>query len=133
MKMRTLMLAAAVASLAGCQTATEPPQRTAEQQATYDRMLAGKTAGPAQRCLPSYRTNDMRVIDDDTILFKDGGTVYVNHPLGGCNQLGRGGYALVTRTFASTLCKGDISQVVDVSTGTFAGSCAMGDFVPYRG
>lgn len=128
--MRIMMLAA-VAGLCACQTATEPTQRSAKAQATYDRLLAGKTAGPTQNCLPLYRTHDMTAIDDETIVFADGKTVYVNRTRGSCNNLDRGHYALVTRTFNSTLCSGDIAQVVDPTTGMYVGSCAMGDFVRY--
>jgi hypothetical protein len=132
MTMRILMLAIAAAGLAGCETTMEPEQRTAQAQANYDRMLAGKVAGPPEQCLPTFRSSDMVAIDENTILFRDGSAVYVNHPPGGCNRLGRGGYALVTRNFGPRLCRGDIATVADLSTGTVAGSCALGEFIPYR-
>jgi hypothetical protein len=132
-KMRTLILAAAAVSLTACETADSQPQaRTAQAQATYDRMLAGKTPGKAESCLPLQRSNDMVVIDDDTILYRDGRTTYVNQPLGSCSMLGRGSYALVTRSTGSQLCRGDIANVVDATTGTTVGSCSLGSFVPYR-
>ena len=130
--MRIFMLATAVAGLCACATASEPAQRSAKAQATYDRMLAGKTAGKAEKCLPTYRSSDMTVIDDDTILFRDGRTVYVNHPLGGCMNLHQSGRALVTRNFGPQLCRGDIANVVDNSSGITVGSCSLGDFIPYR-
>jgi len=131
--MRLLILATAAVGLAACATAmSQPEQRSAQAQATYDRLLAGKTAGRPAKCLPLQRTNDMQVIDDDTILYRDGRTTYVNKPLGSCNLLSRGSYALVTRSIGSQLCRGDIGTVTDISTGTTVGSCALGDFVPYR-
>jgi len=134
MTMRMLLLAAiAAAGLSACETATEPRERTVQQQQSYDRLLAGKTAGNAERCLPTYRSEDMTVIDDNTILFRDGRTVYVNNPPGGCHLLGRGNYALVTRSVGGLgLCRGDIATVVDTSSGITVGSCSLGDFVPYR-
>ena len=131
--MRFLILATAAIGLAACATAMDQPeQRSAKAQATYDRMLAGKTPGRAEKCLPLQRSNDMVVIDDDTILYRDGRTTYVSKPLGSCNLLGRGSYALVTRSQGSQLCRGDIGTVTDMTSGTTVGSCAMGDFVPYR-
>ncbi len=131
--MRLLILAATAIGLGACSTAMDQPeQRSVKAQATYDRMLAGKTAGPAAKCLPLQRSNDMTVIDDDTILYQDGRTTYVNQPLGSCNLLGSGGFALVTRVFGSQLCRGDIATVVDTSSGATVGSCALGDFIPYR-
>jgi hypothetical protein len=75
----------------------------------------------------------MRIIDDETIAFRDGtARTYIAHMPGGCGQLGSGYTALVTRQFGSPdLCHGDIARVVDTATGTTVGSCAFGDFQPY--
>ena len=131
--MRILMIAAAATSLMACETVdNQPQQRTASQQRSYDKLLAGKVPGKAESCLPLQRSNDMVVVDDDTILYRDGRTTYVNKPLGGCNNLGNGSYALVTHSQGSQLCRGDIAQVRDLTAGITVGSCALGDFVPYR-
>ena len=131
--MRMLLLAAAATSLVACETTdSQPAQRSERQQQTFDKALAGKVPGKAEKCLPLQRSNDMEVIDDDTILYRDGRTTYVNQPLGSCNLLGRGSYALVTRSQGSQLCRGDIANVVDATTGVTVGSCALGDFVPYK-
>ena len=131
--MRIMMIAVAATSLAACETVdSQPQQRSASQQRSYDKQLAGKVPGKAESCLPLYRSNDMTVIDDNTILYRDGRTTYVNKPLGGCNNLGNGSYALVTRSQGSQICRGDIAQVRDMTAGITVGSCALGDFVPYR-
>lgn len=131
--MRLLIFATAAVGLAACATAmSQPEQRSAKAQATYDKLLAGKTAGRPAKCLPLQRSNDMVVIDDDTILYRNGRTTYVNKPLGSCNLLSRGSYALVTRSVGSQLCRGDIATVTDISSGMTVGSCALGDFVPYK-
>jgi hypothetical protein len=130
--MRIFMLATGIIGLCACATASEPAQRSAKAQATYDRMLTGKVAGKAEKCLPTYRSNDMTIIDDNTILFRDGRTTYVNQPLGGCQSLSRSGSALVTRNIGPQLCRGDLATVVDNSSGMTLGACSLGDFVPYR-
>ena len=130
--MRIFMLATAVVGLCACATASEPAQRSASAQRQYDNLLAGKVAGKAEKCLPTYRSNDMTIIDDNTILFRDGRTVYVNQPLGGCQSLTRSGSALVTRNIGPQLCRGDLATVVDNSSGMSLGACSLGDFVPYR-
>lgn len=96
--------------------------------------LNGRTAGPPVNCIRNIQgTSRMEVIDDDTILFREGGTVYLQRPQGGCNRLGGGGMALITRQVGSTrLCSGDISQLVDPTNGIGGGSCVMGPFVPYN-
>lgn len=75
----------------------------------------------------------MVVIDDNTVVFKDGGTYYRNDFRGlGCSQLSSPFYALVTRHVGGTgLCSGDFADVVDTTTGAVMGSCVFGDFVPY--
>ncbi|MFC7536155.1 hypothetical protein ACFQPG_02085 [Sphingomonas sp. GCM10030256] len=122
--------------LAGCATSTaNPPQRTAEAQQQLDRYLAGKVAGEPRSCLPLYTRNNMVVVDDNTILFRDGSNrVWRNDPPGGCSPLGRPGYTMVIRTVGGTgLCRGEIVQVVDLVSGFNGGSCSLGDFVPYTG
>ncbi len=129
--MRGMSLLLVAATLAGCSTAPEPRSARAEDQ--LRRALDGKVAQAAVSCLPSFRSGDMTVIDDNTILFREGRTVYRNDLNGGrCSQLGSGHYALVTRSFGGGLCRGDIAQVMDVANGFTVGSCVIGDFVPYR-
>jgi hypothetical protein len=57
--------------------------------------------------------------------------VYVNQTTGGCQGVARGD-ALVTRQFQTRLCRGDIAQTVSLPPGIPTGSCALGDFTPYR-
>ena len=130
--MRILLIGLAATLLAGCETAGDIPARSDRAQATYERALAGKAAGRAEKCLPLHRSRDMEKIDDSTILFRDGRTVYVNTTLGACNNMGDQSYALVTRNVGAQLCRGDIATVTDMTSGMTVGSCALGDFVPYR-
>ena len=76
----------------------------------------------------------MVVIDENTILFRDGANrVWRTEMRGPCNGLGRPGTALLTKQYGSSgLCSGEIAQVVDTSTGSPIGSCVLSDFVPYR-
>ena len=131
--MRSISLLLLTAALAGCATPPPPAARTAEAQAKLQQLIGGRAPGQAVGCLPSYSARDMRVIDDNTIAFRSGGDLYVNDlSAGGCTQLGSGFYTLVTRSSGGSLCSGDIAQVMDVSTGMTVGSCALGDFIPYR-
>ena len=134
MTMRLSMLATVAVGLCDCATASQPttPYRSAQAQHEWDRLTAGRVPGKAEKCLPTYRSSDMTIIDDETIVFRDGRTSYVNHPLGGCNNLHQSGRALVTRNFGPQLCRGDLATVVDNSSGMSVGACALGDFIPYK-
>ena len=131
--MRSMSLLFLAAALAGCTTAPAPEMRSAKAEAHLQKLLAGKTAGPARSCLPDHRSDNMVVVDDNTVVFRDGRTVYRNDfQGGGCSQLGSGFYALLTRrTGGGGLCRGDIAEVKDLSNGITVGSCVLGDFVPY--
>lgn len=129
--MRNIPLLVISAALVGCTTAPPSPTRAAAAQAELQRLTQGRVAGPAISCLPNTRSRQSITVDDNTIVFRNGGTVYVNRLQGGCSGLGSGFYALVTRSHGSGLCRGDIADVADTSSGAVYGSCIIGDFVPY--
>ena len=107
-----------------------PPSARAQQQLAA--ALAGRTAGPAVRCLPSHRATQMDIIDRRMTLYREGRTIYAQNFRGGCPGIGTGRYTMVTRQFGTNrLCDGDISRLVDLSTGMEGGSCVFGPFVPY--
>ena len=130
--MRGISLLLAGAALGAC-SAGPQPGRSAQAESHFQQLVAGKVAGKPASCLPFYRSNDMVVIDDQTVAFREGGRrVWVTNLVSGCSNLGSGHYALVTRTVGGTgLCRGDIAQVADLTNGITVGSCVFGDFVPY--
>ena len=74
----------------------------------------------------------MVTIDDSTIAYVDSPSrVYVNHLRGECSNLRSGFYTLVVRSNGTGTCRGDIADVTDVRTGMTAGTCSLGEFVPY--
>jgi len=131
--MRAIPLLFVATAVTGC--ATQPPTATqmAESQAKLQQLTAGKVAGPAISCLPpSVRSRNLEVIDDRTFAYVDSSSrLYVNHVRGECSNLASGFYTLVIRSSGSGTCSGDIADVADVRTGMTAGSCALGEFVPY--
>lgn len=134
MPARLILIAATASLLPACAMQDYAPERNARGEALIAQRLAGKVAGPPVSCLSRYRSTDMEVVDSDTILFRDGRTVYRQDTNGSCYPRGSSvGYTLITRSFGgSQYCEGDIAQVVDSSSGAFVGSCAFNAFVPYR-
>jgi hypothetical protein len=117
--------------LGACTTAPPPMARSAQGQQDYERLIAGKIAGPPMQCLQSAEMNDMTVIDESTVAYKRGSTVYVGHMQGPCNGLG-GHAIMVTRSFGGPQsCHGDIVRMVDPNSRIDVGSCVFGDFTPY--
>ena len=122
----------AAAALAACSTAPAEPTRSARAQQELTDALAGRVAGKPVSCIPIYRANDMQIIDDWTILFKDGRTIYVQNPRGGCPGIGSHRNILISRPMPSSqLCSGDIQQLFDATSGIGGGACVFSEFVPY--
>ena len=132
--MRAIPILLTAAILAGCMTQPPAPTRSAKGQADFQRLTEGKVAGAPIACLPpSARTRNMVTIDDSTVAFEDGrNRTYVNHLHGSCSSLDSGFYTLVTRSHgSSSLCTGDMADVMDVRNGISVGSCSLGEFIPY--
>lgn len=131
--MRVIPIILAGAAVLGACSSTPDPARAQRDAARLQQALAGRTAGSPATCLPSYRSGNLMILDNGTLLFRDGRTIWVNRLAEGCARAGTLGYALVTRSFGGLgLCRGDIVQLVDTSSGMLGGSCTIGEFVPYR-
>lgn len=132
MRSKRFTLGIVVAVASACSTTAAQPTRNPAASRELAEALAGRAAGAPQRCIPNYRAGSMRVIDDWTILFRSGSTVYLQTPRGGCPGIGSNRNTLVTRLWGTNqLCDGDISRLVDLSSGIGGGSCVFGPFVPY--
>ncbi len=131
--MRGLMFILMASAVTACTTAPQQaPIRSVEAEQHLNKLLAGKAAGEPVNCLPSWQSDDMVVVDDNTVVFRDSSRrVYVNTFSSGCSNLGSGWYTLVTRRTGGSLCSGEIAQVVDLNSGMTVGSCSFGEFVPY--
>jgi hypothetical protein len=122
-----LIAACLIATLATAPLASA--RRTPEQE--LDRLLAGRTAGKPQSCIPLYRSNESTTIERIGIVYDVGGTRYLTRFQGGCPQLSSD-RILITRTPQAQICRGDSADVVTRAPTTFMGTCTYGEFVPYQ-
>jgi hypothetical protein len=134
---RSILLLPLFALAAGC-AAGQPSQTTLKYQASeaarLDKALAGLTPGKAKSCIDLRDANGPESYGDTTLLFRVGRKlVYRTETIGSCRNVGAGGRALITHTYGSGLCRGDTARAADLAAGFETGSCAMGDFVPYKG
>lgn len=129
----SLLLAAGTAALLLGSCSTAPAEQTRSPRAAQELAdaLAGRMAGPPQRCITTYRTTKVQPIDDFTILYDQGSTIYVQNPRGGCPGIGSGSDILVTRQTTNQLCDGEIARTVDLTSRVERGGCVFGPFVPY--
>jgi hypothetical protein len=75
----------------------------------------------------------MTTIDGRTLAFRVGSrTTYIAHLSPGCELVGSGTYALLSRQYGGMgLCRGDIQQVIDTMSHTTVGSCTIAEIVPW--
>lgn len=134
--MRRLILISAVVLSACAATPVERERAAAvrsETQAALDKELAGLVPGEPTTCLPEpARTQLSSEVYGSTIVYRASRAVkYRSDTDGPCGR-GNGNDILVTRTPLSRVCRGDIVQTFDRTSRFPTGSCALGDFVPYR-
>ncbi len=130
----SILAAAAGAAILGASSIAPAKSEAYDSKAAAKlaKALAGRTAGQPVGCISNSRGSAMQIVVDRTILFRQGATVYVQKPSGGCHGLGSGNYTLLTRLQGtSRLCSGQIGEVVDRTSGFTYGSCVFSEFVPY--
>ena len=123
MKRSFLVPVTLLSACAAPQPTPAPPREAAE--------LVGRTAGPAQNCIPITRTEALRVADGDghILLYGRGRTIWATNLGAGCGFSPND--VLITQTFSGRYCRGDIVRSTDGISNIPGQSCALGDFVPY--
>jgi hypothetical protein len=92
--------------------------------------LAGRVAGKPTNCISLSGSNSSQIIEGTAIIYRVGGTLYVNEPRSGADTL-RGDDILVTRSFGSQLCSIDTVRLIDRGSRLPRGFVSLGQFVPY--
>ncbi|MBA4048175.1 MAG: hypothetical protein C0476_06495 [Sphingomonas sp.] len=93
--------------------------------------LQGYSAGPAEECIPQllrrYQTSSI----GKTILYRVDSRLIYRNDTTGCQQMPFGDI-LVSQNPGPQLCRGQIITTIDGISRVQTGSCALGEFVPYR-
>lgn len=103
-----------------------------KEQAEFDKIIKGRTAGEPVSCITRADQDRLTVIGDKYLVYQRSSnpqTIYVNEPYGGCRNAEHN--TLVTRKSTSQLCRGEIAQIKDLTSGMSMGSCSFSAFVPY--
>ena len=94
------------------------------------KLLKDRVAGEPQNCITLSSVTSSQVIDKTAIVYKIGGTYWVNRPKG-AESLDDDD-VLVTKTTGSQLCSIDTVQLHDRGSHMWRGFVSLGDFVPWR-
>ena len=92
--------------------------------------LEGRVAGKPVDCIPQYRIQSSEIYEQTAILYKAGGTWYLNRPVSGRTFLNRDD-VLLTDTHSTDLCSIDIVHLLDRGSYFPSGSLGLGEFIPY--
>ncbi len=107
-------------------------ERPTREQQRAERLLEGKTAGPAQQCIEPRRINNTTIVDESTVLYRvNSELLYRTQFAVPCSGLDNDS-TLITDVNSTQLCAGDQVRVVENPTGRDLAMCALGEFVPYR-
>lgn len=121
-------LAATAIGLVATPAMARKPKLTGE--AKLAQMLEGREAGKPTNCLPLGPTQQSTIIDKTAIVYRYGGTLYVNRP-SNAESLDSDDI-LLTRQTSGQLCRLDSVQLIDRTSRFYSGFVALQDFVPYK-
>lgn len=133
--MKKIIVASVALLAAACNTAKydeAEKQRIAKGDAEVADRLTGYKAGVTKSCLPSASNRDLERFSNRTLMLKVGSRVYVQQLDEGCRNVDRFGVTLVTKSTTGSYCRGDMLRLVDSSTGSFYGLCALNDWTVYE-
>jgi hypothetical protein len=116
--------AAMTTALLGCAPAESPRPPGAIPE------LAGRTAGAPQTCVSIEPAASLRIVNDRTVLYGSGRTVWVNRLASDCPGLNSMDILAVDVT-GSQYCRGDRVRRLDPVSRIPGPTCVLGDFVPY--
>ena len=126
--MRYPMLIAVPALLASisCAPTATPAGSVLAQQ------LAGRVPGTPQTCVTTFPSQNLRALDEGTIVYGDGPTIYVNTlPSGSCQGI-KPLNTLILDAQGGQICRGDRVRAQEIGAIIPGPWCNLGDWIPYR-
>lgn len=120
----------AAAAIAAAISVPASAGRRADPDVQLQTLLEGRVPGKPTDCINLQTASSSQIIDGKAIVYRVGGTLYVNEPQSGAGSLGRDD-VMVTRTFGSQLCSIDTVRLLDSGSHFPRGFVILGKFVPY--
>ncbi|HXG80320.1 MAG TPA: hypothetical protein VNJ05_00810 [Sphingomicrobium sp.] len=122
--MRVLVL---VLALAGCAQPGTP-----SDTAAFTRELAGRVAGKPQTCISTMPSQNLRVIDGQTLAYDQGRTLWVNKLAARCPAIEPLNTVIVEPKLGSQYCRGDHIRGLEPGAIIPGPTCFLGEWTPYR-
>ena len=101
-------------------------------EARLAEMLEGRVAGEPERCINTFGSRPLKIIDDTAIVYRDGDTIWVNYTRNP-DTLDDNDILIIKKYGSSSqLCRLDNVTTQDRFSHFFSGVIFLEDFVPYR-
>lgn len=121
-----ILITAAALTTASCTRPVTPPGQSLSEE------LAGRVAGQPQSCIPSTPSQNLRIIDAQTIAYNDGPTIWVNHLGASCPGIEPLSTIIVEPNLGTQYCRGDHIRGLEQGANIPGPVCFLGEWVPYR-
>ena len=107
------------------------PRPADRDAAEVEKSLRDTIPGKPQSCISPNRSGGSTRYGDTLLIRGMSGVTYVSRFAPGCAPRSDS-YAMISRRPSTQLCRGDIVEFRDLTSGGFGGACAYGDFTPHR-
>ena len=129
--MKRWMILPAVALIGVTCTAAQSSS-VARADRALEKELKGRTPGAPVNCIGSSPgVNGPQIIDHNTLLYREGRTVWRNELPSECRNLEEGN-TLIVEINGGQLCANDHFRVVEPGMSIPGPTCRLGKFTPYR-
>ena len=123
-----IFISAAALTVASCAQQPGAPGDTA----AFAQELAGRVAGPPTSCVNMMQSQNLRVIDRQTLAYEQGTTTWVNRLAAPCPAIEPLNTVIVEPKLGSQYCSGDHIRGLEPGAIIPGPTCFLGQWVPYR-
>ena len=93
--------------------------------------LAGHTAGKTDQCIDPQFASGPQIIGHDTLLYRQGGTIWKTSVVGPCPSLDEG-VTIISDVYGGQLCRNDRFRTLAPGESIPSAYCRLGGFTEYK-
>ena len=128
---RLTFAAAALGLLAAPAVQAEDAVEMTRGEAKLQKMLEGRVAGEAEKCIRTSGSLSIISVDDTALVYRSGDTLWVNYTKSP-QSIDDDDILVIERFSSGSLCRSDRIETYSRGGNFWTGVIFLGDFVPYR-
>ena len=129
--MRRLSYALALAAIAATAAGAAMSQHDDEAQRDLAKALAGHVPGKTSECIDPKFASGPQIIGHDTLLYRQGGTIWKANVIGPCPSLEEG-VTVISDVYGGQLCRNDKFRTLAPGESIPSAYCRLGNFTEYK-